>query len=163
MEVDELIEGLVADDVTRRRAAAEALAGNAASAILPLVEACGDADEQVQESANAALEECGPPPLEVAPQLAALLPHPGPIGYWAATLLGRLQADAADWASGLAEAVGNNRDASVRQRAAWALGRIGPPASAAVPALEAASHDADARLARLSAEALEKINSPSTP
>ena len=71
MEVHAWIAELGSADVALRRAAAEALSGDgAADAVLPLVRACGDPDEQVRELANAALEALGPPPADVASQLA---------------------------------------------------------------------------------------------
>lgn len=162
MEVHALIAELGSTDVDVRRAAAEALTRDgAADAVLPLVRACGDTDEQVMESANAALEALGPPPRDVASQLASQLNHEGLTGYWSATLLGRLGTDAAPWAAALGQAVQGNADASVRQRATWALGQIGPAATAAIPQLEAATQDADPRLARLATEALRKINAAS--
>ena len=162
MEIDALITELSSGDVAGRRAAAEALSRDkAATAVVPLVHACGDPDEQVRELANATLEELGPPPHDVASQLAAQLNHEGPTGYWAATLLGRLLADAAQWSPALGQAIRKNPDNSVRQRSAWALGQIGPAASAAIPQLEAATQDNDPRLARLAADALEKINAMS--
>jgi hypothetical protein len=48
-------------------------------------------------------------------------------------------------------------DAAVAERAAWALGKIGPGASAGRPALERAAAVADPRLARLAREALDSI------
>ena len=47
----------------------------AAGAVLPLVRACGDPDEGVREFASAALEALGPPPPDVASQLAEQLKH----------------------------------------------------------------------------------------
>jgi HEAT repeat protein len=46
---------------------------------------------------------------------------------------------------------------SVRQRAAWALGQIGPAAKPALDALRQAAASDDARLARLASGAIEKI------
>ena len=44
-----------------------------------------------------------------------------------------------------------------RERAAWALSQIGPPASSAVPALQEAAKGAPPRLQRLATEALRAI------
>ncbi len=160
MDLDGLLAALGSADVAARRAAAEALlAEGAADAVIPLARACRDPDEQLRELANAALEDLGPPPLDTAPDLVELLDQTGPSAYWAATLLGRLEADAAPWAAPLGKAVAENSDLSVRQRAAWALAKIGPGAEAAIPNLEAACQDADPRLSRLAADALQKITS----
>ncbi len=59
----------------------------------------------------------------------------------------------------LATAVASHRFNSVRQRAAWALGRIGPVASAALQSLETAAASNDARLARLAQRAMTQIKS----
>ncbi len=158
MDADSIAAELKSPEVARRRAAAESLLHEGGGlAVIPLVMACEDADEQVREAANAALEGLGPPPREVGPQLATALQRPGLAGYWAATLLGRLGTAASPWSRALGVAVAENRDSSVRQRAAWALGKIGPQAIEASAALEAASRDADARLARLATKALQTI------
>ncbi len=55
-----------------------------------------------------------------------------------------------------------DRDASSRRWAAWALGEIGPPARSAVPALKHALKDADARVqtaARATLETLGELES----
>ena len=48
--------------------------------------------------------------------------------YWAATLLGRLGEEAAAAAGPLGQSLTQSFHASVRQRAAWALQRLGPAA-----------------------------------
>jgi HEAT repeat protein len=48
-------------------------------------------------------------------------------------------------------------DAAVAQRAAWALGKLGPAAAVAQARLRAAAQSADPRLASLAAEALAAI------
>ena len=45
----------------------------------------------------------------------------------------------------------------MRFRAAWALARIGPAATDAIPALEAALKDKSAKVRAAAAEALKKI------
>jgi HEAT repeat protein len=50
-----------------------------------------------------------------------------------------------------------SKDLAVAQRAAWALGKIGPPAAAAVSALRDATARGDERLTRLAAEAIAAI------
>ena len=55
------------------------------------------------------------------------------------------------------DAVAGSPHLPVRQRAAWALGEIGPAAAAAVPTLQKAAGDPDPRLARLAQEAIDQI------
>lgn len=127
---------------------------------IALLRAAGDADEEVREGAVAALEEMGPPPSESVPELADLL-HDANTGtaYWSATLLGRLgEAAAASVPSLMAAAVEMSKDLAVRERCVIALGRIGPPASAALPLLrELLKNVNQSRLSRLARESLEKI------
>ena len=59
--------------------------------------------------------------------------------------------------AGLVKALQDD-NALVRKRAAIALGRLGPGARAAVPALEKALHDADADVRAAAAAALEKVD-----
>jgi HEAT repeat protein len=144
-----------------RQAAAERLARmgeDAAPAAAALVLACGDADEQVREQAVAALEDLGPPRADAIGQLIGLVPHADPlVAYWATTLLGRAEEDAASAVPALTGCLASRADLSVRQRAAWALGKIGPAAASAREALGRAANDADPRLARLANEALAAI------
>jgi HEAT repeat protein len=80
------------------------------------------------------------------------------VGYWAATLLGRLKADAAPAVDALAQAVGGSANhLPVRQRSAWALGEIGPAAAVALPSLRNATGNLDPRLARLAQQAIGQI------
>ena len=80
-------------DVEVRARAAESLclAGSeSVVAAVDLVVACGDV-EDVQNWAAAALEDLGAPPMESVDSLETLVNSPFPlVGYWAATLLGRL-------------------------------------------------------------------------
>jgi HEAT repeat protein len=57
----------------------------------------------------------------------------------------------------LVASVESSTELSVRQRAAWALGKIGPAAAAARGTLKRAVGQGDERLARLANEALEAI------
>ena len=59
----------------------------------------------------------------------------------------------------LAACLESDCDPSVAQRAAWALGKIGPAAAAGRAALEKAAAAADPRLARLAREALDAVGS----
>lgn len=160
MDVAQLVNDLNSAEVGTRRRAAEALAqsANIESAAVALVRAAGDADEEVMEWAHAALEGMGAPSAHDAMALAELLQDASATtGYWAATLLGRLEANAAAAVKPLADTLASATDTSVRQRCAWALGEIGPPAKAALPALTSAAAASDRRLVRLALEAMERI------
>jgi len=127
-------------------------------AAVALVTACADEDEAAREAATAALEELGPPATVDAPRLAALLPdEQADIAYWAATLLGRLRATASEQVPQLVAALESHPAVQVRQRAAWALGQIGPAAGEATDALRVAAGSDDPRLARLAEQALAQI------
>jgi HEAT repeat protein len=156
--ISDLVSQLAAADADTRAAAAESLgqmAADAALAAVPLVEACRDDDERVREWAVAALEDLGSPPEDAVKPLTLLVGDKNPLaGYWAATLLGRCGEAAAGAVDALAKVVDSGADRAVRQRAAWALGQIGPAASAARGVLEKAAGDADPRVARLASEAL---------
>jgi HEAT repeat protein len=160
-DADELTTQLKSTDLELRRAAAEILSRmgeDAAPAAVALVRVCSDVDEQVREHAVAALEDLGPPPADAIAQLVALVDHKDPlVGYWATTLLGRAGEDAESAVPALTKCVDSTADLAVRQRAAWALGKIGPAAAAARDALTRAAGQADPRLARLATEALEEI------
>jgi HEAT repeat protein len=157
-DLADLIANLAATDANTRAAAAESLgqmATDAAPAAVALVEVCRDADDRVREWAVAALEDLGPPPEAAVAKLTLLVGDKNPLaGYWAATLLGRCGEGAASAVDALAKAVDSGADLAVRERAAWALGQIGPAASAARGVLEKAAAAADERLARLASDAL---------
>jgi HEAT repeat protein len=163
MELDQLVKELSAAIPAERTAAAEELArlGESAQlAAVPLVRAMGDEDGTVRDWGLAALESLGPPRAEDTVELVVLLADAKlNIAYWAATLLGRLgaDADATKVVPALVEAFTSHPDLAVRERAAWALGRIGRAASAALPALRTAAGDSKLRLSRLAGEAIAKI------
>ena len=123
-DVAGLSKQLASSDPEQRAAAAELLsqAGEeAALAAVPLVTACGDADDRVREFAVAALEDLGPPPAADEALLIKLVDSPEPlVAYWAITLLGRSGQDAAEAVAVLVACVESSTDLSVRQRAAWA-------------------------------------------
>lgn len=156
-----LILALAAMDPAKRLEAAEQLmqmAEEAAPAAVALVRAAGDENEEVREAAVGALEGLGPPPAELLPELTALLRDSQPDrAYWAVTLLGRLEAAAAPAVPDLVQVLGPPAPIEVRQRAAWALGKLGPKAVSAKPALEAAAGDRDPRLSRMAKEALAAV------
>ncbi len=152
---------LQAADAATRLAAAEQLAsaGEAAChAVVALVRAAGDSDDEVREAVVAVLEELGPPATADVEELAGLLAvDNSDVAYWAATLLGRLEEAGSSAVPALAAALGDSRPGPVRERAAWALGKIGAAAAPARQALQAAADSGEARLARLAQQALENL------
>jgi HEAT repeat protein len=160
-DIARLVRHLAGADASTRAAAAEGLcrAGDAAAAAaVDLVRACGDGDERVREWAAAALEELGPPPQASIGGLSALARDSHPlVSYWAVTLLGRSGEDAAATVPVLVECLDTGSDPAVRQRAAWALGKIGPAAGVARASLARAAQAADPRLSRLANDALATL------
>jgi HEAT repeat protein len=161
LDLDELMTLLAGGDVAQQASAAEALARmgrDAAPAAATLVRASGSADELVREWAAAALEELGPPPNEQIGEFIQLVGHQSPgVRYWATTLLGRAGADAQPAVGVLVKTLGADDDNAVCERSAWALGKIGPGAKAALPALQVAAASKEPRLARLAADAIQAI------
>jgi HEAT repeat protein len=153
----------LSDPILNSRASAaeelSSLGEKARAAAVPLVRAAGDDCEDVREWAVAALEALGPPAESDLQALAELLDEGhSDIAYWAATLVGRLGKRASMAISHLLGALGNDRPRAVRERAAWALGKIGPKAGdRALAALDKAAADAHPRLARLAQRAIELI------
>lgn len=158
MNLAVLIAALGGSDSAERARAAESLARmgtSAAPAAVELALAAADANEAVREWATAALEESGPPPATACGRLAELLSHANAdAAYWAATLIGRLERAGAPAEAELTKALSERREPAVRQRAAWALGKIGAHSAAAIAALRQAAASDDPRLARLAREAL---------
>ncbi len=160
-DIAQWIAQLSAADAATRAEAAERLcrAGlDAVPAAVPLVKACGDAHDEARDWAVAALEELGSPPPDAIGDLTALVGSGHAlVAYWATTLLGRSGQAAAAATAALAAALDSGRDPSVAERAAWALGKVGPRAASARPALERAASAPNPRLARLAQEALAAI------
>lgn len=162
-DATDLAQQLASSDPTAARAAAEELmllGEEAQPAAVALTKATGHADDETRAFAVSAVEELGQPATNDVDALVRLLTaEQSDTGYWAATLLGRLGEDAAEATAQLAATVADEQRAlAVRERAAWALGRIGASASAAVATLETAAGSGDSRLARLAGEALEEIS-----
>lgn len=160
-DIQKLAEALRSGDLARCRDAAQQLsqlAGAAQPAAVALVEVCGTADDETRELVVAALEELGAPPTGEVPRLTALVADKHlDVAYWAATLLGRLEKQAAPAVPALIASLTGHAELAVRQRAAWALGKIGPPAASARAALQKAAAGGDKRLATLAREALDAI------
>lgn len=161
-DVSTLIGALGSPEETARADAAEKLSqldpDEMRAAALVLVEACGDESEAVREAAVSALEEMGAPDPELLDGLTTLLADPkADVGYWAATLIGRLGPEGAASVPALIATLEDSPHQNVRQRAARALGKIGPGAMAAIEPLRKAAHGDDPRLARLAEKALAMI------
>lgn len=160
MDISTLIDDLGSSDGATRATAAEAISrhAEAKAAMIPLIRACGDPEETVREWAVAALEEIGPPESDELAAIAEMLNEPnGDSAYWAATLLGRAEAEAAGEVGALAACLDSQASIAVRQRAAWALRQIGEPAKPAIPALRRAANDGNVRLANLAQQAIDAI------
>ncbi len=145
-------------DVRREAARQLAMCGpEARDSAVALARASGDDDEEVREWAAGALEELGPPNPQDIPDLVGLLSEPAAdTVYWAVTLLGRLQQQAADAAPELIDALPHKNEPAVRQRIVWALGQLGNPV-AATTLQKLASQAKDVRLARLANAALQNL------
>lgn len=161
-DLHQAIHDLDSPDAAVRVRAAQNLATRGAEArpaATALVVAAGDPEESVAQWATEALEQLGPAEAGDVGRLARLLTSPAEAtAYWAATLLGRLEAGAAPAVASLTAALEKSPHPAVRQRAAWALGEIGPSARSAGGALRAAAEDADPRLARLARRALDAFD-----
>ncbi|HEY2840791.1 MAG TPA: HEAT repeat domain-containing protein [Pirellulales bacterium] len=159
-EIDTLKQSLVSSDAVQQGAAAEKLAQmgeDAQPAAVELIGACAGS-EALREWATAALEAMGPPAVADVQKLITLLDaKSADVGYWAATLLGRLGPDGAAATAALAKTLGKSPHAQVRERAALALGKIGPAAASAAPALQEAASSGSPRLASLARDALSSV------
>lgn len=119
------------------------------------------ADESALEEIVSQLESCGPPPAELRSELVAQLDNSNSDSlqrYWCLTLLGRdthsaTESETAAIAAYLAE----QHDMEVRQRAAWALGKLASVAASTRPALQQAASASNPRLARLAQRALDEL------
>jgi len=123
------------------------------------VELAGCRSDEVRMWAAEALETSVKPQPSDAKPLAGLLAGggDGEICYWAATLLGRLGPSASCAALELEACVDRSPYLPARERAAWALSRIGPAAAMAAATLRRVAADGPPRLRRLATQALESI------
>ena len=155
-EIEKWRDELRHSDSETRASAAENLcyAGtDACVACTELVAACAD-EEEIRTWAVAALEEMGPPPAESLDELKKLARSEDElVAFWAVTLIGRLESKAADAESLLVELLEKSTSLPVRQKAAWALGKLNASSDEAVEALKRASQSEDDRLARLASDA----------
>ena len=156
-----LAQTLESGELAARRDAAEQLAQlgeEARPAAVSLVLATATDDEDLREWAVGALEGLGPPDDTDASRLAELLKHEQlDVAYWAATLLGRLGEQASSTVPALVSALNGHPEPAVRERAAWALGKMGSEAAPAKDDLAQAAKSSNARLAKLAQTALEHI------
>ena len=113
---------------------------------------------EAREWCAAALEELGPPPATQIAELTRMARDNSlDTAYWAITLLGRSGAGAARAVSTLTGLLQTAPDSSLRERAAWALGKLGTAAEPAAPALRAAAASNEPRLSRMAKQALDEI------
>ncbi|MDG2381361.1 MAG: HEAT repeat domain-containing protein [Pirellulaceae bacterium] len=154
-QIETLVDQLNGE-AEQRAAAAEALAQLGAgchAACVPLVRACGT-DEMTREWATAALEEIGAPLVDTIPDLIRLVDNDSPnVAYWAITLLGRSEESAEQACDSLAKLICSDRDLSLRERAVWAVAKIGHQSPTLLDALKTASQSNHERLARLASGA----------
>jgi HEAT repeat protein len=127
-DVENLVKDLSASEVATRVAAAEKLNGlgeDASPAAVALVQALDDQEDSVRQLVNSTLEGCGPPPQNTVDDLERLLANQNAdVAYWAATLLGRLEAGAVQAVESLKTAAAEHPSDEVQKRATWALGKI---------------------------------------
>ena len=136
-----------------------------------LTKAAGDSSDAIAMAAAEALEMLGAPPASMLMQLIGLaktcvnvsLPKKNgtnansETAYWAVTLIGRLGPKAAPATDCLIEILNQSDYLPVRERATWAISRIGTAASSASSALRHAAAEGPPRLKRLATQALESI------
>ncbi len=119
----------------------------------------GSRSDEVRIWSAEALETAVQPQQDDVHALADLLSdaEDGEIGYWAATMLGRLGDQATDAVDALEKCVSQSMYLPARERATWALCQIGPAAQSAAATLREAAADAPPRLQRMATEALRAI------
>ncbi len=134
------------------------LGEDAAFAAVDLVKACA-ADENIRDWAVAALEGMGRPPEDSIAALAEQSLSNDPlVAYWAVTLLGRLGPSAEQAQEPLLELLKTPAtDLPVREKAAWAIGQIGPAAKVAVPELQKLLRADQPRLTKLVENAISQL------
>ena len=110
-------------------------------------------------AAATALERSVQPTSVETPALIAALADvsDGEISYWAATLLGRLGQQAMEATGALCVCLQESSFLAARERAAWALLKIGPAASEAISVLKSVSETAPPRLRKLCQNAIGEI------
>lgn len=127
----------------------------AAELVTEIIESVVDANEEVRNWATEALENLESPRPQDAPKLAAMISNSeDDIAFWALKMLGRLGEAAKSQEKDIARALDSKRGKSVRQNAAWALGKLGGLAADSRAKLEEVLSESDARLVQLAKQAL---------
>ena len=161
-EISLLISELSSPDAEVRSSAAEALSrlgSDARGAAVSLARCVGDDDEEFREWVVAALEELGPGGgggwvgvVEVWEKA------PRGVADGGAGVIGRVGERAVAGVSALGAGLEEGRAVIVRERAVWALGRIGRLAGeTAITALNKAADVSQPRISRLARRALDRI------
>ncbi|QDV71710.1 HEAT repeat protein [Rosistilla carotiformis] len=132
---------------------------NLADWAIALLRASNDPHASVSELAIATLEDMGAPDASQVSEIVSFAQRPADSEtvYWATTLIGRIGPDAADAVPTLAGVLANSSFLHVREKAAWALGQIGPAAIGATAVLQAAAEQGPPRLQRLASQALSTM------
>jgi HEAT repeat protein len=153
----ELLQQESADPEQRWRAAEllGAIGPEAADAVPALVAARRDADPHVRAVAVRSLGQLAPASAEAIPELVEALDSAERLPALAA--LANFGALAAPAVPRVRAILAKGGDAAVRWNAARTLGRIGPPARAAVPDLLAGLRDRDALVREHCAESLGQV------
>jgi hypothetical protein len=166
----EWISQLNSESVDDQLAALRRIAGTEAvtGITVPVVTMVGSGDSDVRMWAAEALERAVDPGVEEAESLAELLDASADdeVGYWAATMLGRLGHSLSGRPSLSAAAVAaldhclrHSSYLPARERAVWAVCQMGPASRRVIPTLRRLSHEAPPRLQRMSANALRRLES----
>lgn len=140
-----------------------ATAGNVTGITVAVVRLSGSSNDEVRRWAAESLESSIIPAVGEVDELAELLyaGHDGEVCYWAATMLGRLGSDVGPRARAAVNALETCLSDSLylpaRERSAWALSQIGPPAASAATTLRRTAEDAPPRLKKLVTKALRVI------
>jgi len=160
-KIRDLASQLTSGDLEQRQAAAEQLCQlghDAVPAIPALLGAVADADETVREWSIAALEGIGAPPPTLLDELVVRTAASGEqTPYWAVTLIGRLERGGAKASEVLVRVLQSHDVMAVRERAAWALGRLGADSPIVRRALEAVQQADNPRLARTAERSLRAL------
>jgi HEAT repeat protein len=127
------------------------------AAVLALVV---DRDDPTRQAACEALDRVIMPAPEELGSLIEIMRSAcdGEVEYWTATMLGRLGASAARATGVLASALLDSSCLAARERAAWALTQIGPPARSSLNALRQIGKDDPPRLRRLAETAMQSLS-----
>ncbi|MEZ6089582.1 MAG: HEAT repeat domain-containing protein [Pirellulaceae bacterium] len=123
-----------------------------------LLRASNDPSPAVQQLAIAKLEDLESPDPSQVPDILRFIQRPADSEtvYWGITLIGRMGAEGAEAVPMLAGALANSPFPHVREKAAWALGQIGPAAEGALAVLQDAARQGSPRLSRLASQAIER-------